>query len=409
MSFSATGAHRPFQSKAKKNPFLRRSSSSSSAFANHPRRKSTSTGEPALKRARTEDNEHGDEERLSNTGIVTSIPPPGTSQDVISLMGYIQEHMFAEIPERSAGMNSVRIAEILNFRKRLPPIVSLAHLLALSASTTSTEREIAQLVQAGRMRRMMVLGRGKGGAAVGDGLVLASDWERIVNQDDSLGQDLKDKYISLLSRHPTSPSISASELVGTEASQLVSAGFLTSTSALSTSSEVLSRPGAFSLGTSSSVATAGSSAATGSLAAVGGQDAIHSRGGGGGGLAGNSRSQTKVTADLTFALPYTGAHLKLLTEARTHFLQLLSKSSPKYKEAARDMLRERWDGGIPTDDPASRAKRARGEWIGILPGKTKKWKSFYGMEFAWVLEECLGSGSVECFETGSVGLGVRAI
>jgi len=68
------------------------------------------------------------------------------------------------------------------------------------------------------------------------------------------------------------------------------------------------------------------------------------------------------------------------------------------------MLRERWNGGIPLDDMQSRAKRARGEWNGVLAGKTKKWKQFYGMEFEWVLEECLGSGAVECFRTRSVGL-----
>lgn len=74
-----------------------------------------------------------------------------------------------------------------------------------------------------------------------------------------------------------------------------------------------------------------------------------------------------------------------------------------------DMLRERWDGGIPSDDAASRAKRARGDFIGVLPGKTKKWKAFYGLDFTWVLKECLGSGMLECFNTGSVGLAVRAV
>ncbi len=43
----------------------------------------------------------------------------------------------------------------------------------------------------------------------------------------------------------------------------------------------------------------------------------------------------------------------------------------------------------------------------MLPGRTKKWKQFYGMRFEWVLEECLGTGVVELFETGSVGMGVR--
>jgi hypothetical protein len=45
----------------------------------------------------------------------------------------------------------------------------------------------------------------------------------------------------------------------------------------------------------------------------------------------------------------------------------------------------------------------------VLPGRTRKWKDFHGLKFEWVLAECLGAGLVEVFETGSVGLGVRAV
>ncbi|TKA60103.1 hypothetical protein B0A49_08103, partial [Cryomyces minteri] len=76
--------------------------------------------------------------------------------------------------------------------------------------------------------------------------------------------------------------------------------------------------------------------------------------------------------------------------------------------APRELLRERWSGGVAGEDAASRARRARGDLGAMLPGRTKKWKDFYGLEFDWVLEECLGSGLVDVFETGSVGLGVRA-
>lgn len=72
-------------------------------------------------------------------------------------------------------------------------------------------------------------------------------------------------------------------------------------------------------------------------------------------------------------------------------------------------LKERWDGVVASDDAATTAKRIRGEFVGVLPGKTKKWKQFYGLTFEWVLEECVGAGLVECFETRSVGLGVRAL
>lgn len=74
-----------------------------------------------------------------------------------------------------------------------------------------------------------------------------------------------------------------------------------------------------------------------------------------------------------------------------------------------DALRDRWDGGIPGSDEQTKAKKARKEFTGVLPGRTKKWKQFYGLRFEWILEECVGAGLVECFDTGSVGLGVRVL
>ena len=73
------------------------------------------------------------------------------------------------------------------------------------------------------------------------------------------------------------------------------------------------------------------------------------------------------------------------------------------------MLRERWDGGIAGDDAAARSRKARGEFTRVLPGRTRKWKQFYGLAFDWVLGECVGAGMVELFETGSVGKAARVI
>lgn len=110
---------------------------------------------------------------------------------------------------------------------------------------------------------------------------------------------------------------------------------------------------------------------------------------------------------MTLWLPSTGAYLKLLTNSRQHLLNLLKQLSPRHREATLDLLKEKWDGNIPTD-AASRAKRMRGDGSTVLPGKTRKWKEFWGLEFDWVLAECVGSGLVELFETGSVGIGARA-
>lgn len=113
------------------------------------------------------------------------------------------------------------------------------------------------------------------------------------------------------------------------------------------------------------------------------------------------------TATLFLSLPNTGPYLRLLSSGRTHLLSLLKKSTQR--EAPLYLLKDRWDGAVETDKSFHVAKRARGEFAGILPGRTRKWKELYGMTFRWVLEEAIGAGLVEIFETGSVGPGVRCL
>lgn len=321
-------------------------------------------------------------ERLDDNGVIASLATDLNFRDVPQFVQYIQTRMFCDIPERAPGMNSTRIAEILNYRAALPPIVTLAHVHALSSSPTKTEREIAELAQAGIIRKVAVPNRGVGAAAVGDGLVLVSEWEGLVHSHSDLGEEVKIKYLSLFKDNPTSTTVSGINFTPAEVSALTTAGFLTSATATTSQTDLFARPGAASLGTLASLSTAGSKNASGSLAAVGGSEA-------------------------NFSLPNTGPHLRLLLAARTHILNLLKKS--KYREAPMNTLNERWDGGIAADDEQSQARKARGEFVGVLPGRTKKWKQFYGLRFEWVLEECVGAGLVELFETGSVGKGVRTI
>jgi SulP family sulfate permease len=152
-----------------------------------------------------------------------------------------------------------------------------------------------------------------------------------------------------------------------------------------------------------------SKAASGSLAAVGGEGVINSGGGGPAGLQDNTSHNPSAKNSFTgqnfqLSLPNTGSFLRLVSSARSHLLQLLSRS--KYNEAPVDLLRERWNGGVVTGHRTARSKEPFGD---LLPGKTKKWKEFYGLNFDWALAECVGAGLVEVFETGSVGRGVRAI
>jgi hypothetical protein len=302
--------------------------------------------------------------------------------------------MFMEIPDRASGMNSVRIAEVLNYRLRLPPIVSLSHIHALGSSPTATEREIARLIHSGLVRKVSIPGRGTGSSAIGDGLVLVSAWERLVRADMGLEVELKEKYIALLKTR-SAPSMSLDEI-----RKLSQAGYLTGSTVAPTASDTFLRPATASLGSLQSVAGAGSRHEAGSEGAVATSATAH--------ISGGTGSSSRIlpvsgpTSSHSFSLPNTGPYLRLLSTARDHIYSLLSKSGP-HKSMPLERLKERWDGGVADTEVESHARK------GILPGKTKKWRQFYGLEFEWILAECVGAGLVECFATGSIGIGVRVI
>lgn len=187
-----------------------------------------------------------------------------------------------------------------------------------------------------------------------------------------------------------------------EISSLVRAGFVTSASTLGSSAGMTPALNKELSGTAISIHSI-ARAASGSLDAIGGQSAIHRIGGGGSsGL--KAPAGADKSSNFKLSLPNIGSYLKLIEGARTHLLTLLAKS--KYNEAPLYLLRERWDGGINTKNPYGRSKDP---FEMILPAKIKKWKEFYGLNFDWVLAECLGGGLIEVFNTRSVGLGVRAI
>ena len=153
-------------------------------------------------------------------------------------------------------------------------------------------------------------------------------------------------------------------------------------------------------GNLSALASAGTRAPTGSVAAVGGAGAVHAVGGTG---VGASRQGDQDDAhSLSFSLPSVGLYLRLLAAAREHLATLLSKS--RYREAPLDLLRERWDGGVASEE---RPKLSKGLQASVPPARTRKWKQYYGIRFRWILEECFGTGAIELFETGSVGIGAR--
>lgn len=333
-------------------------------------------------------------------------------RDVAQAIQYVQSRMFDAIPE-SGGFNSVRIAELLNFRKALPPAVTVVHVHALLASPTRTEKEISELAKAGTIRRILIPGRGTGGSSIGEAVTLQRDVERLVRESKDVSPDLAEKFIHELRARPVALNVPQDMFTPAERMKLMRSGFVTSLSQLqSTASAFLSPDSADSI-TLTSIASV-SRAASGSIAAVGGEGAVHGAGGHGGIRRNGSQTErqpdndsqiTDIAEDLQLSLPGMGSYLKLLTVARSHLFSLVQKS--RFKEIPMYLLRERWDGGVLAQDSAAKAKRYRGEFVGVLPNRTRKWKQFYGLSFDWVIAECLGAGIIEVFETGSVGKAVR--
>ncbi len=134
------------------------------------------------------------EDRLDDAGLVVSLATDLSLRDVAQAIQYVHTHMFDELPERG-GMNSTRIAEVLNFRKSLPPIVTIAHVHAMIGSPTAVEKEIAELTKAGIIRKLVVPGRGVGSASV----LSAKHWECMVAEASELTDDLKSMHGDLRS------------------------------------------------------------------------------------------------------------------------------------------------------------------------------------------------------------------
>ncbi|OJJ42987.1 hypothetical protein ASPZODRAFT_104338 [Penicilliopsis zonata CBS 506.65] len=312
-----------------------------SPFAGHARRK-PNTQPGGVKKAAASHAADDDEQPLPDTGVSQYIPETASVEDVVQAIESIRDTMFEEVPQR-AGMNSTRIAQVLTLRRSLPPLASVAHVHTLLNGPTRVEKEIFELVTSGRVKRLVVPGRGTDAAGLGDCLVLAEDLEQLVRQSD-LNEHLQvDKFLQTISKDTSIPT---GAFAPDEYLALVRAGFLVS---------------------------------------------------------GRGAPPTSVS----LSLPNTGPYLRLLSAGRNHLVALLRKSS--YNEAPLELLRDRWDGAVESERSFSVAKRARGEFAGILPGKTKKWRELYGISFRWAVEEALGAGVIEIFDTGSVGVGVRLL
>ncbi|KAL1861454.1 hypothetical protein Daus18300_008847 [Diaporthe australafricana] len=385
-----------------------RSSPSSSSWSDSLTR--TKPGPSRSKPQKGDDQEDFFQDKLDDTGLVHALATDLTLRDLPQAMRYSREHMFAPMPGQPSalGLSSARAAEVLNARRAVPPMATVAHLAALLRSPTAVDREAAELARAGALRRIVVLRRGRDGG-VGELLVASADLEALVGSSAALDEGAREAFCRWLRDNPAKLKVSAGDaaLEPGHVDQLVRGGFLTTAHDRDVGSvtSIFARPE--DRGTNISLAAV-SRAAAGSLEAVGGEGAVHVSGGSGARSGGSSTYQGGPGVDLSLAVPGQGPYLKLVSAALLHLTAILTKSA--YREMPETLLRERWDGGVAKQESKQHAsKRERREFAGVLPARTRKWRDFHGMTFDWILHEAVGAGLVEVFETGSVGRGVRLL
>jgi hypothetical protein len=154
-----------------------------SPFSRHARTKPSAQPSRGVK-------DEPDDGPLPDVGLSHYVCDTAPVKDVIQALHYVRRSMFEDIPAR-AGMNSTRIAEVLNLRRSLPPLVSVAHVHTLLDAPTKVEKKVVELVNTGRVRRLLVPGRGTDAAGLGDCLVLREDWEALVRDSKHLESSLK--------------------------------------------------------------------------------------------------------------------------------------------------------------------------------------------------------------------------
>lgn len=173
-----------------------------SPFGSHARSKPSVRGSAQTKshnlQTGGEDNDGflSDTEPLPDVGNSRYLTESVKLDGVMQAMQHVKESMFEKLPERRAGMNSTRIAEVLNTRESLPPLVSVSHIHTVLQAPTQVEREIVSLVQSGHLKRLIVPGRGVGAAGLGDCLVVTSDLRELVRTSSDLEQHLKGMFTS---------------------------------------------------------------------------------------------------------------------------------------------------------------------------------------------------------------------
>ncbi|ATY63174.1 Serine-threonine kinase 19 [Cordyceps militaris] len=354
-------------------PASARPSSATSTPSSSPRKRPAAS-QP---RQKADDDNELFPDRLEDAGIAVLLATELTLRDVVQAMRHIRAHQFTAVPE--TGFSSTRRTALLRHQATMPPLITTGHVHAMLArgGPTRVEREIAELIGRGALRRVRVERRGAAGEALIETPLLLG----MLRNSSSVSAATTEAYVRVLAARPTAQTLERSTLRDEQADELVRAGFLTSaaTRAAGPATTLHQRPEDRT--TQMSIQRA-SAAASGSLGAVGGQNALHMAGGSGSGGMGWEKEDDYYR----IAVPGHGRHLKLAGAAMDWLRETLGRT--RWGEGTEGWLRERFEGG------------------GLYG---PRWKELQGAEWAWVLGEAVGLGVVEVFQTGAVGRGVRAL
>ncbi|KAK7206671.1 serine-threonine protein kinase 19 [Myxozyma melibiosi] len=142
--------------------------------------------------------------------------------------------MWDAIPERGTRLNGDGIADLLRFRKTIPPIVMVSHLHALFPhNPTFIDRELQRVVEAGKIRRINV------NMNAGDMVIESKYYFRILRDrktavaaEDESAAEIFEKFEKLLRQKPAVTAITSDFLAEFQISEeagirhLLNTGFL---------------------------------------------------------------------------------------------------------------------------------------------------------------------------------------
>ncbi|KAK6340816.1 hypothetical protein TWF696_009134 [Orbilia brochopaga] len=393
MSLNLTAAYRIKKRSPNKNPLNQL----------HRKPKSSSPRKPATPPS----HHHATTSRSSSTGNSwPSDGPVDTPQDVPAAIAFVLARRFTPLPETLVGLGLSRdaLADILSFRRALPPVVPLSHLHALLPSRTDTERAIAALTADGTLRRVQLRG-GTSTASTMDAVMLTDDFLKAVARS-SLDDETKEAFLALLAVNPSLATLTPDMLSRDAIMALLAAGFITINSSVGDDSIAAVDITALTPTTAMSAVVPLPSrdhthiSTLSSLASISHSHSLPSRT--------SQVSSGSKAISYSITPPNLGLLTHLHASTKSHLLDVLRRCS--HREATMSYLCEKWDGGV------SKNKHRRGgssssssKKESKFEGRTRKWREFRGVTVEWVVAGLVGAGILEEFHAVGIGRGVRVV